>query len=76
MSGLAVWHDDFESKYDGFQEYYIKRNELIMTSVNHQKAYPFFQVEKLVKCVMRQVVYQRYFLADIVIRAYDDYLKG
>ena len=76
MSGLAVWHDDFENKYDGFQEYYIKRNELIMTSVNHQKAYPFFQVEKLVKCVMRQVVYQRYFLADIVIKAYDDYLKG
>ena len=76
LSGIAVWHDDFESKYDGFQEYYIKRNELILTSVNDQKAYPFFQVEKLMKCVMRQVVYQRYFLADIVIRAYDDYLKG
>ena len=76
MSGIAVWHDDFESKYDGFQEYYIKRNELILTSVNNQKAYPFFQVEKLIKCVMRQVVYQRYFLADIVIKAYDDYLKG
>ena len=76
MSGIAVWHDDFEGKYDGFQEYYIKRNELILTSVNDQKPYPFFQVEKLVKCVMRQVVYQRYFLADIVIRAYDDYLKG
>ena len=76
LKGIAVWHDDFEGKYDGFQEYYIKRNELILTSVNDQKAYPFFQVEKLVKCVMRQVVYQRYFLADIVIRAYDDYLKG
>lgn len=76
LNGIAVWHDDFESKYDGFQEYYIKRNELILTSVNDQKSYPFFQVEKLVKCVMRQVVYQRYFLADIVIRAYDDYLKG
>ena len=76
MNGIAVWHDDFEGKYDGFQEYYIKRNELIMTSVNNQRAYPFFQVEKLIKCVMRQVAYQRYFLADIVIRAYDDYLKG
>ena len=76
LKGIAVWHDDFEGKYDGFQEYYIKRNELILTSVNHQKAYPFFQVEKLIKCVMRQVAYQRYFLADIVIRAYDDYLKG
>lgn len=76
LKGIAVWHDDFEGKYDGFQEYYIKRNELILTSVNNQKSYQFFQVEKLIKCVMRQVVYQRYFLADIVIRAYDDYLRG
>lgn len=76
LNGIAVWHEDFEGKYDGFQEYYIKRNELILTSVNAQKPYAIFQVRKLIFCVMRQVVYHRYFLADIVIRAYDDYLKG
>ncbi len=76
LSGIAVWHDDFEGKYDGFQEYYIKRNELILTSVNDQKPYALYQVRKLILCVMRQVAYQRYFLADIVLRSYDDYLKG
>ena len=35
-----------------------------------------FQVRKLILSVMKQTVYQRYFLADIIFRAYDDYLKG
>lgn len=76
ISGIAVWHDDFDGKYDGFQEYYIKRNELIMTSVASQKPYALFQVRKLILSVMKQTVYQRYFLADIIFRAYDDYLRG
>ena len=76
INGIAVWHDDFEGKYDGFQEYYIKRNELIMTSVNKQKPYALFQVRKLILSVMKQTVYQRYFLADLIFRAYRDYLRG
>ena len=76
ISGIAVWHEDFDGKYDGFQEYYIKRNELILTSVNRQKPYALFQVRKLILSVMKQTVYQRYFLADLIFRAYDDYLKG
>ena len=76
INGIAVWHDDFEGKYDGFQEYYIKRNELILTSVNKQKPYAMFQVRKLVLSVMKQTVFQRYFLADLIFRSYRDYLKG
>lgn len=76
LNGIAVWHEDFESKYDGFVEYYIKRNELILSSVNNQKPYTFFQVRKLIASVARQIVYQRYFLADLIFRAYDDYLLG
>lgn len=76
MNGMAVWHDDFEGKYDGYQEYYIKRNELILASVNSQKPYPFFQIRKLIVNIIKQVVFQRYFLADLVLRAYEDYLKG
>lgn len=76
INGLAVWHEDFENKYDGFMEYYIKRNELILASVNDQKPYTLFQVRKLVANVARQLVSQRYFLIDLVFRAYDDYLLG
>ncbi len=76
INGIAVWHDDFDTKYAGFQEYYIKRNELIMTSVNKQKGYALFQVRKLIASVLKQTVFQRYFLADLIFRAYKDYLKG
>ena len=76
IGGIAVWHEDFESKYDGYQEYYIKRNELILTSVNNQKPYALFQVRKLILSVARQLFYQRYFLVDLIFRAYDDYLLG
>lgn len=76
INGIAVWHDDFENKYDGYMEYYIKRNELILASVNDQKPYTLFQVRKLVANVARQLVEQRYFIIDLVFRAYDDYLLG
>ncbi len=76
INGIAVWHEDFENKYGGFVEYYIKRNELIMTSVRDQKPYTLFQVRKLIFSVARHIVYQRYFIADIILKAYDDYLKG
>lgn len=76
MNGLAVWHDDFENKYDGYQEYYIKRNELILSSVNKQKPHTLFQIRKLVVNIIKQLAFQRYFLADLVLRAYEDYLLG
>ena len=76
INGIAVWHDDFDTKYAGFQEYYIKRNELIMTSVNDQKGYSLWQARKLCASVLKQTVFQRYFLADLIFRAYKDYLKG
>ena len=76
LCGIAVWHEDFDNKYDGFQEYYIKRNELILTSVCRQKPYAAFQIRKLILSVMKQTVFQRYFLADLIFRSYKDYLKG
>ena len=76
INGIAVWHDDFDTKYVGFQEYYIKRNELIMTSVNKQKGYALWQARKLCASVLKQTIFQRYFLADLIFRAYKDYLKG
>lgn len=76
MNGLAVWHEDFEGKYDGFVEYYVKRNELILSAVQDDKSYMGFQIVKLIKGVGKQVVFQRYFIADLVLRAYNDFLQG
>lgn len=76
INGIAVWHDDFDTKYPGFQEYYIKRNELILTSVDSKKGYALFQIRKLIASVLKQTIFQRYFLADLIFCAYRDYLKG
>ncbi len=76
INGIAVWHEDFDTKYPGFQEYYIKRNELILTSVDSKKGYTMFQLRKLIASVLKQTIFQRYFLADLIFSAYRDYLKG
>ncbi len=76
MNGLSVWHEDFEGKYDGFVEYYVKRNELILSAVQDDKAYMGFQIVKLIKSVGKQIVFQRYFIADLIFKAYNDFLQG
>lgn len=76
MNGISVWHEDFEGKYDGFVEYYIKRNELILTAMQEKKDYTAFQIVKLFKSVSKQLVFQRYFIADLIFKAYEDFLKG
>lgn len=76
MNGLSVWHEDFEGKYDGFVEYYVKRNELILSAVQDDKSYMGFQIVKLIKSVGKQIVFQRYFIADLIFKAYNDFLQG
>lgn len=76
MNGISVWHEDFEGKYDGFVEYYIKRNELILTAMQEKESHTAFQIVKLFKGVSKQLVFQRYFIADLIFKAYGDFLKG
>ena len=76
INGIAVWHEDFEDKYAGYQEYYIKRNELIMTAIHNEEPDAKYQLRKLYLSVMKQCVFQRYFIAGLIFRAYNDFLRG
>lgn len=76
MNGIAVWHDGFEGKYAGHFEYYIKRNELINTALHNKKTGIVTNIRKLFASITRLTLLQRYFLAELVVKAYDDFLEG
>jgi len=75
-SGIAVWHEDFDIKYVPGIEYYINRNELILTSRFPKGKGVFSQWEKLVLAVGRQLMMQRYYSVDLIFKAYEDFFKG
>lgn len=75
-SGIAVWHDDFDVKTSMEMEYYIKRNELILNSRFPKGKGVFANWKKLTLGVMKQTVCQRYGIAELIFKAYDDFFKG
>lgn len=75
-SGIAVWHEDFESKYSPELEYYSRRNLLITNARYPRRRGAFACWKKIVYSVGRQLVLQRYFTIDLIFKACDDFLKG
>lgn len=75
-SGIAIWHEDFEAKSSLETEYYIKRNELIVNSRFPKGKGIYRNWKKLVLSVGKQIAMQRYFVADLLFKAYDDFFKG
>lgn len=76
MNGIAVWHDGFQNKYAGHFEYYIKRNELVNTALHYNGFGIITNIRKLLSSIARFTLLQRYFLAELVVKAYDDFLDG
>lgn len=76
INGIAVWHDGFEGKYAGHFEYYIKRNELVNTALYSKKTGIIINIRKLFASITRLTLLQRYFLAELIVKAYDDFLAG
>ena len=75
-SGIAVWHESFDNKYSTEMEYYIRRNELIL-SARYPNGKGFFaNWKKLFLGIGKTLLLQRYFAADLRFKAYDDFLKG
>ncbi|MCL2069148.1 MAG: glycosyltransferase [Oscillospiraceae bacterium] len=76
MNGIAVWHEGFDRKHNSAMEYYIKRNELILNALHKPKYGMLRELLKLLSSCGKQIVLQRYAVVDIIIRAYEDFLKG
>ena len=76
MNGIAVWHEEFDKKYSGALEYYIKRNELILNALHRPEYGAIKSMIKLLYSCGKQIVLQRYFVVEFMFRAYEDFLLG
>ena len=74
--GICVWHENFEKKYQPLLEYYITRNSLITYSLENDTLPLKTIIRNFMSTISGLVFMQRYKTADIIIKAYEDYLKG
>ncbi|MCQ2081977.1 MAG: hypothetical protein MJZ11_09985 [Lachnospiraceae bacterium] len=76
VSGLAVWHEDFEKKKSAVKTYYTIRNRLISHSICYGR---IKTNRRFVECLMKSIGRVRrgfYNEAVLVLKAVDDFLKG
>ena len=75
MNGIGVWHAAFEEKYSPYLEYYIKRNELVVSAV-HRLGGAWQGAEKLVRAAGKAFLTGNLKTVAFLQMAYQDYLKG
>ncbi len=76
MNGVAVWHKSFNNKGSVHLEYYIKRNELIVSALYDEGSGVYYSMVKLLRTSLKSI-----FVGDTrrmlyCKRAYLDFLKG
>ena len=76
VNGIAVWHENFNWKFNPAMEYFVKRNELIVNSRFPRDKGFFSNWAKMVVAVSKALVEFRYFHIEMIERAYMDFLKG
>lgn len=76
LNGVGVWHEPFNLKFSAELEYYIKRNEAILSALYSPEQNALSLFRKLVRAAAYQLVCLRYDWAEMYFRAYRDFLKG
>ena len=76
MNGIGVWHMPFSDKYAPYLEYYIKRNELVVSAIYDNKGGVISGIYKLFRAVGKAVLTGKLKMMDFIINAYEDFLKG
>ena len=76
LNGIGVWHDSFNYKLTPALEYYLSRNGLILDALHFPQRGAFFHFGVLLRSVAKQCLLQRYQTADLIFRAFDDFLSG
>lgn len=76
LNGVGVWHENFGDKYNSVQEYFNTRNYLFLMK-RHSKDFTSKKACKTVRyLLLEKLCRQQYNMAEAVLIAYDDYLKG
>lgn len=76
MNGVGVWHSSFESKQSPHLEYYIKRNELIVSALYQNGDGIVNSLSKLVRATAKAVLMGDPRNLQFCFMAYRDFLKG
>lgn len=74
-NGFAVWHEDFDKKYNPYLEYYLYRNALVTNAINDKKPL----LHSLIRfCGKNVKVYFKFMHIEMKLMniAVNDYLKG
>lgn len=76
LTGIGVWHESFDYKFNPMIEYFVKRNELIVNARFPRGKGFVSNWFKMVRSISKALVEFRYFHIDMIAAAYLDYLKG
>lgn len=76
LNGIGVWHTSFSDKYSPYLEYYIKRNELIVSILHHSGDGIGFSMWKLIRAAGKAIIRGDPKTVNFLIWAYHDFLKG
>lgn len=76
LNGIGVWHREFSSKYSPYLEYYIKRNELIVSAIHGSGAGTLHSLGKLLRTYGRACLTGEARIIFFESRACLDFLKG
>ena len=74
-NGFAVWHEDFENKYNPYLEYYLYRNALVNNALHDKKPLLHSLIRFMGKSVKEYFQF-RHTEMKLINIAINDYLKG
>lgn len=76
LNGIGVWHEAFENKMPGANEYYDWRNMAIINCI-HYEDYSKRELKRfLFKWVTANIIRYRYKYVDMNLRGVEDFLRG
>ncbi len=75
LPGIAIWHEPFYVKLNGWQLYYETRNMLVAAALHFPRPASSLTV-LLFKRMLIYLLTYRYYSASLVLQAIEDYLRG
>lgn len=76
MDGIGVWHMSFGDKYSTYLEYYIKRNELVVSALHNSGNGALKSIWKLARAMAKSVLIGDTSAAKYILQAGNDFLEG
>ncbi|MBW4563375.1 MAG: glycosyltransferase [Mojavia pulchra JT2-VF2] len=76
LNGICVWHESFESKYSPTQNYYMRKNEIILNFIYSEQFNKLDAIKLILKSTLREALCYKYKTANLILEGISDLLKG